>query len=51
MGNNANDCTENRISPKTYRSSGNLEASTTEDDMAAFIDNTEVNLDERSGRS
>ena len=51
MGNNAKDCTENRINPKTDRSSGNLDARTTEDDMAAFIDNTEVSLDNRSDRS
>ena len=50
MGNNAKDCTENRINPKTDRSSGNLDARTTEDDMAAFMDNTEVNLEQGNNR-
>lgn len=39
-----NDWTENCISANTARSFDNLEAKTTEDDIAAFIDKTEVNL-------
>ena len=51
IGKSAKDCTENRMSPKTERSSDNLEASTTEDDMAAFMESTEVSLEAGSERS
>jgi hypothetical protein len=44
MGNRANACTENSMRAKTAKSSDKREASTTEDDIAAFIDSTEVNL-------
>ena len=46
-GKNANNCIEKSTSAKTEISSGRREASTTEADIAAFIDNTDVNL--RSG--
>ena len=51
IGKSANDCTENKINPNTDRSSGNREARTTEDDIAAFMDKTEVSLLTRSERS
>lgn len=46
IGKSANVCTEKRIRPKTAMSSDNLEASTTEEDIAAFMESTEVNLNE-----
>lgn len=44
MGNRANTCTENRIRAKTATSVDSLEAKTTDDDTAAFMDRTDDNL-------
>jgi hypothetical protein len=44
IGYNAKSCTENKMNAKTDRSSDKREANTTDDDIAAFKDSTEVNL-------
>lgn len=44
MGNRANSCTAKSTREKTDKSSGKREARTTDDDIAAFIDRTDVNL-------
>lgn len=44
MGNRANSCTAKSTREKTDKSSGKREARTTEDDIAAFMDKTDVSL-------
>lgn len=47
-GNITKDCTENRIRAKTEMSLCKRDARTTEDEMAAFMDSTDVNLQMKS---
>jgi len=44
IGNKAKVCTENKMRANTARSSDNREARTTDEDMAAFSDSTDVSL-------
>jgi hypothetical protein len=44
IGNKAKSCTEHRIRAKTARSLDRREARTTEDEIAAFMESTDVNL-------
>lgn len=44
IGNNANNCTAKSTRANTDRSSDNLEANTTEEEIAAFIERMDVNL-------
>lgn len=44
MGKRANNCTANRTREKTAKSSGSREAKTTEEEIAAFMERTDVNL-------
>lgn len=46
VGNSAKDCIENSIRAKTEISSASLDARTTDAEIAALIDNTEVSLGE-----
>jgi hypothetical protein len=44
IGNRANDWTAYRVNANTAKSLGNREASTTEADIAAFMERTEISL-------
>jgi hypothetical protein len=44
MGKRMKSCTENRMRAKTARSFERRDANTTEEDSAAFKDNTDTNL-------
>lgn len=47
MGNSAKAWTANKIRAKTAKSSDRREARTTEDEIAAFIDRTDVSLKDK----